>query len=42
MTGDETIKTHNIVKSDVDEAIRVMDEALLAIFPVTVDPGKAY
>ncbi|HEX7961373.1 MAG TPA: aspartate aminotransferase family protein [Terriglobales bacterium] len=32
----------NIGKSDVDEAIRAMDEALMAISPATVGAGKAY
>jgi 4-aminobutyrate aminotransferase-like enzyme len=32
----------NIAKSDVDEAIRVMDESLMAISPAMVGAGKAY
>src|SRR5215468_5686396 len=32
----------NIAKSDVDEAIRAMDESLMAISPAAVGAGKAY
>jgi 4-aminobutyrate aminotransferase len=34
--------TLNIAKSDVDEAIRVMDEALMAMSPAAVGAGKAH